>query len=63
MRYILVLLLLAGCHGGFYSTDATLTPKSEQLVQWCESTGPIKECMMIPRSEAQRILNNTMRNY
>jgi len=61
MRYILVLLLLTGCHSGFSSKKVSHTP--EDLVQWCQNTGPIRECMMIPRSEAERILRNTMRSY
>ena len=60
---LLAVLLLNGCA---LFNEAPYKPKTynpDELVEYCQGSGPMKECWMIPREQAERILENALGRF
>ena len=53
MKYLIILLLLAGCA----NRPATTATKQVNLIKVCDTFGAVRHCEMMTQEEAQMIIN------
>ena len=53
MKYLIILLLLAGC----VNRPATTATKQVNLIKVCDTFGAVRHCEMMTEEEAQMIIN------
>ena len=56
MRYLIILLLLAGCA----NKPATTKSKQVNLIKVCDTFGAVRHCEMMTEEEAQMLINRRM---
>ena len=56
MRYLIILLLLAGCA----NKPATTKAKQVNLIKVCDTFGAVRHCEMMTEEEAQMLINRRM---
>tara|TARA_B100002052_G_C15751371_1_gene537899 strand:+ start:84 stop:290 length:207 start_codon:yes stop_codon:yes gene_type:complete len=58
MKYLIILLLLAGCANKPATT--TTKPKQVNLIKVCDTFGAVRHCEMMTEEEAQMFINRRM---
>ena len=60
---LLAVLLLSGCALFNEAPSKPKTYNPDELVEYCQGSGPMKECWMITREQADRILENALGRF